>query len=415
MKHAVLLVLLGISLSACSNSALVAGNAVPQVGSPTVASAKAGKSFSQPLPNAYSYRILHSFGSGTDGADPEFSLVADDSGNLYGVTAAGGPENAGIVFKVDPSGNETVLHAFGRGHQHGPTSDLIRLHHDLFGAATGGGNNGGFVYRIRLDGKFQGVFHQFRRFDAAGPVGQLAIDSEGNIYGTSEQQFGSVFQLTPGGTLNVLYHFPRDIHHRERPRSGVSLDALGNLFGTVSRGGSPGRGAIFEITTTGAESTVYAFTGGPNGHLPNGHLPESPLVLDGAGNIYGTAAGRGGNDGIAYMVTPSGTETILHYFAGCCSNDGLTSGLLRLSSDGKLLGTTPSDGEYGGGTLYVISRRGFEVVHNFGGKTYQGVADGKFPSGGVIDLQGKIYGVTAAGGAYGKGALYEFVRRSASE
>ncbi|MGA8535183.1 MAG: choice-of-anchor tandem repeat GloVer-containing protein [Candidatus Tumulicola sp.] len=142
MKRAVLLVLLGISLSACSNRALVAGNSIPQVGSSAIASARAGKSLSQPLPNAYSYRILHSFGSGTDGADPEFNLVADDSGNFYGVTAAGGPKNAGIVFKVDPSGNEMVLHAFGLGHQHGPTSGLIRSHHDLFGAATGGGNKG---------------------------------------------------------------------------------------------------------------------------------------------------------------------------------------------------------------------------------------------------------------------------------
>ncbi|MGA8535184.1 MAG: choice-of-anchor tandem repeat GloVer-containing protein, partial [Candidatus Tumulicola sp.] len=243
----------------------------------------------------------------------------------------------------------------------------------------------------------------------AGPGGQLAIDPEGNIYGTSERQYGSVFQVTPEDTLNVLYHFPRDVHRRksrQQPRGGVSLDALGNVFGTVSHSGSMSRGAIFKITTTDVESTVYSFTGGPSGRLP-----ESPLVLDGAGNIYGTAAGQSDNDGIAYMVTPSETETILHSFGGCC-NDGLTSGVLRLSSNGKLLGTTPLGGEYGGGTLYVISQRGFAVVHNFGGKTYQGVADGKFPSGGVIDLQGKIYGVTAAGGTYGKGALYEFVRRS---
>jgi uncharacterized repeat protein (TIGR03803 family) len=316
---------------------------------------------------------LHSFMGAPDGARPLAGLVRDASGNLYGTTELGGAACAsqfgcGTVFKIDSSGTETVLYSF-----------------------TGGADGG-------------------------TPMAGLLRDPAGNLYGTtyyggdlscnSGTGCGIVFQLSSAGVETVLYSFHGGTDG-ELPAAGLVRDPAGNFYGTTLLGGTFGSGTVFELGKAGKEKVLYAFTGGADGSLP-----LATLVLDAAGNLYGTTQlGGAYGAGTVFEVGPAGSEQVLHSFAG--GSDGIYpfAGVV-MDSAGNLYGTTFSGGgeglcEDGCGTVFELSADGSEtILHSFTGHS-----DGGYPRAALIlDAAGNLYGTAEIGGALGYGDVFMLKR-----
>ena len=248
--------------------------------------------------------VLFSFPAGS--SDPYTGLVQGSDGNFYGTTGAGGTSDDGTVFKITPSGTETVLHAFAKSGSDGET-----------------------------------------------PYAGLIQGSDGNFYGTTyfggANGLGTVFKVTPSGTETVLYSFGAG-NDGEHPYAGVTQGSDGNFYGTTYQGGTSGLGAVFKITPSGTETILHSFAGGSDGANP-----EAGLILGSDGNFYGdTLQGGASGLGTVFEITPSGTETVLHAFAG--SSDGANpSANLVQGSDGNLYGSTDAGGTKGYGTFFKVA------------------------------------------------------------
>ena len=293
--------------------------------------------------------VVYSFTGGSDGAAPSGGLVMDASGNLYGMTNGGGASGGkGTVFMITPEGHESVVHSFGTGTDGAsPFADLVLdASGNLYGTTSGGGENKkGTVFMITPNGH-ESVVHSFAGGpdDGATPVAGLVLDASGNLYGTTgvggANNKGTVFKINPNtGAYNVLHSFGSSSDGIQ-PMGRLLLDASGNLYGTTVSGGAKNYGTVFKFTPGVGESVVYSFTGGSDGAYP-----FAGLVLDANGNLYGTTYGGGANDkGTVFMITPNGHESILHSFAGGPDDGATPSGELVSDASGNLYGTT-----YGGG------------------------------------------------------------------
>jgi uncharacterized repeat protein (TIGR03803 family) len=265
--------------------------------------------------------VLHSFTGGADGGSPEDeSLIWDGMGNLYGTTAGGGTQSDGTVFKVDPAGNESVLYSF-RGGADGfsPYSGLVRdTAGNLYGTTLGGGRYGvGTIYKVNLEGDETTLYTFTGGADGAYPVGGVTLDSTGDIYGTADSGgdascfapygCGTVFKLDTSGNFTALHIFTGGADGIE-PLAGVTLDAMGNIYGTTAHGGSgpcnlssgaPDCGIIFRVDNAGVETVLYNFS------RPGGVFPSSVLIPDSDGNLYGTTReGGDANYGTVFRFTP---------------------------------------------------------------------------------------------------------------
>ena len=265
--------------------------------------------------------VLYSFtGPPCDGSFPDAALVTDKAGNLYGTTQFGGSSDLGTVFKIDPSGTETVLHSFTGPPSDGrdPTGLLIDAAGNLYGTGGGGSSSRGTVFKVEPSGT-ESVLYSFEGSrDGGFPNGPLVMDTAGNLYGTTNEggslDNGTVFKLDSSGTESVLYSF-KDVPDGKFPPAGIIRDSAGNLFGTTFEGGSAtdcfggpilGCGTIFELDSSGSESVLHRFVGSDGG------FPNGPLVMDTAGNLYGTTIQSGtvanpGGAGVVFKLTPSVT------------------------------------------------------------------------------------------------------------
>jgi uncharacterized repeat protein (TIGR03803 family) len=216
--------------------------------------------------------LMYSFKGAPDGALPQGQLVVDSKGNFYGVTAAGGTGIAsfckagcGTVFKITPSGTESVLYSFQ-------------------GGADGGAPAGGSY---------------------------LVLDPQGNLYGattaggtattTCTDGCGVVFKVTPGSGESVLHAFQGGTSDGFFAYSGLLRDGQGNLYGTTPEGGAHGTGTLYRVTPSGSETILYNFPGGAG----DGDLPFAGLTSDGKGGAYGTTLGGGRfSGGTVYHIAP---------------------------------------------------------------------------------------------------------------
>ena len=250
------------------------------------------------------YQLLYSF-SGPDGASPYApNVIRDAAGNIYGTTASGGTSDMGVVFKLDPAGNETVLHSFSGPDGSLPTAGLI---HDadgnLYGTTIGGGAfGGGMVFKLDSSGN-QTILNSFSGSDGSGPTTSLIADARGNFYGTTEGGgafgYGTVYQLDPAGTLTVLHSYDPNADGVE-PFGRLVHDNYGNLWGTTETQGPLGWGAIYRLDRKG-NITVYGF---PDPTI--GAYPFAGMIRDSQGNLYGgtTGGGAGVGWGTVYKIIP---------------------------------------------------------------------------------------------------------------
>ncbi len=348
---------------------------------------------------------LYNFPAMADGANPVAGLTRDSAGNLYGTTGAGGASNGGLVFKVDAAGRETILHTFAYQFLTGPdggdpTSGVtLDSAGNLYGTTyLGGINNCGIIYKLDLTGQ-ETILHNFEGTDGNQPYGGVTLDSSGNLYGTvleSASTGGAVYELDTSGQLTLLYSFTGGADG-SRPYAGVIRDAAGNLYGTTLVGGS-GQGVVYKITMAGAETVLHTFTGGYDGGQP-----YAGLIRDPTGNFYGTTSAGGQGYGVVYKLTPAGQETVLYTFRDVADGGQPRAGLIR-DAAGNLYGTTTLGGTSAKGVVFELSASGqYTVLYSF-----TGGADGALPYGGVIrDAAGNLYGTTDAGGKENTGVVFK--------
>jgi uncharacterized repeat protein (TIGR03803 family) len=350
-------------------------------------------------------RVLHSFAPPPHGALPDAGVIRDSRGNLYGTTVQGGAANKGVVYKLDPSGHETVLHTFTGGTDGGfPKAGVIRdAAGNLYGTTYQGGAKGfGAVYKLDKSGK-ETVLHSFKGgADGANPYAGVIRDSRGNLYGTTSQggtsNAGVVYKMHKSGKETVLHTFTGKADGGF-PRARVIRDAAGNVYGTTISGGTSSNGVVYMLDKSGKETVLYNFTGGADGGDP-----QAGVIRDAAGNLYGTTSQGGASGvGVVYKLDPAGHESVLYSFCPqtqFCSDGAYPyAGVIR-DSAGNLYGTTQVGGDdacpgfVGCGVVYKLDAAGHEtVLHAF---TY---ADGFIPNAGVIrDSAGNLYGTTNSGG-----------------
>ena len=346
--------------------------------------------------------VLYSFGGGADGSYPS-GVIGDSAGNFYGTTYEGGTPGGGTVYELDAAGHKTVLYSFtAAADGFGPSGGLIRdSAGNLYGTTgLGGTAESGVVYELDATGHYTVLYRFTGGADGGGPTTGVIRDLAGNLYGTAlggTSDSGVVFKLDTTGHFTVLYTFTGGADG-DSPSSGVIRDSAGNFYGTTSRGGASGQGVVYKLDTAGHETVLYSFTGGVDGGSP-----QNSLTSDSAGNLYGTTySGGAANMGVVYKLDTAGQETVLHSFRGGADGGTPEAGVIR-DSAGNLYGTASIGGKGGVGTVYQLDASGQETVLY----SFPGVADGAFPYAGAIgDSAGNLYGTTISGGAWTEGAVY---------
>jgi uncharacterized repeat protein (TIGR03803 family) len=376
-------------------------------------------------PAAPAYIVLYSFaGYPTDGSFPTAGLLRDASGNLYGTTARGGPSGVclnpngcGRVFKLSPTGTETVLHSFTGGADGSqPLAGLVPdAAGNLYGTASQGGTSGaGVVFKVTPTGTATVLYSFTGGADGGGPLAGLVRDVAGNLYGTTQyggsstacqDGCGTVFELSSTGTETVLHSFVGNPTDGWQPLAGLVRDAAGNLYGTTSQGGTGTcqggacffPGVVFKLSPSGTETVLYNFKGGADGNFPSAGLIQDP-----AGNLYGTTTFGGATSascpngcGVVFKLSPCGSGfKVLYSFTGGAEGSEPQAGLVR-DGAGNLYGTTVSGGASGVGVVFKLTPTGtYKVLHSF-----TGGADGAYPYGGLVqDGAGNLYGTTKSGG-----------------
>ncbi|HEV2381540.1 MAG TPA: choice-of-anchor tandem repeat GloVer-containing protein [Terriglobia bacterium] len=329
--------------------------------------------------------VLYSFTGGSDGANPNGALVRDAAGDLYGTASGGGnldgvcaPSGCGVVFKLQP-GRETVLYTFSGGTDGGgPWSGLIRdASGNLYGTATYGGASGaclggcGAVFKVDASGN-ETVLHNFSGApDGETPYAGLVMDSAGNLYGITYvggvsggcggYGCGIVFELDSLGNESILYTFTGGADGGNPLYGALVLDASGDVYGTATHGGATagacvgfGCGVVFKVDPSGNETVLYTFTGGSDGAHPAGGV-----IWGGSSNLYGLA-GAGGDlngcgslgCGVAFRLSLAGKEKVLYSFTD--SSDGGQPGGGLFPYKGYLYGTTPGGGMYLSGVAFKL-------------------------------------------------------------
>lgn len=285
------------------------------------------------------------------------------------------------------------------------------------------------------------ILHSFSNNGGENPAQGLIFDSTGNLYGTTEKggqyDAGTVFELSPNGsggwTQTVLHQFGSGNDGQNPSGGSLLMDSAGNLYGTTFHGGTSlcglgtpvGCGTVFELIKNSdgrwMEKVIYDFYGGVKKLGPKGYRPYGGLVMDSAGNLYGTTYYGGaygapeGNGGVVFELSPAGdgrwTEQVLWSFGGYVDDGIFPFGTLVFDSAGNLYGTTASGGgSSAGGIAFELSpgasgwTEAILFQFDLGGDS----STGNSPWAGVIfDSKGNLYGTTSFGGAQFMGDVFE--------
>jgi uncharacterized repeat protein (TIGR03803 family) len=304
------------------------------------------------ITNNSTVTTLYSFTGGDDGANPIAGLFQGSDSNFYGMTTRGGANNTGTVFQITSAGTLTTLYSFT------------------------GGADGGY------------------------PLGGVIQGSDGNLYGTTSQgganSSGTVFQITTAGVLTTLYSFPGGTNGAF-PQAGLVQGADGNYYGTTSIGGSNTYGTVFSITPSGTLTTFYQF------NKSDGRYPAAALIQSAYGYFFGTTRlGGDRGDGTAFKVSSAGTFTTLFNFGG---GDGRRpSSSLFQGKDSFFYGTTFLGG-YDYGTLFQMDSNGvLRTMFNFLGDVNGGIPYAALVQG----ADQSFYGTTGYGGPGLRGTVFRF-------
>jgi uncharacterized repeat protein (TIGR03803 family) len=361
---------------------------------------------------------IHLFTGLPDGAQPYAGLL-NVNGVLYGTTYAGGANNLGTVFSVTPSGNVTIVHSFGTATDGiYPYAKLIAVNGTLYGTTSQGGTIGhGTVFSIDSSGT-ETVIYNFGTSqvdDGAQPMADVLYD-KGALYGTTRvggsDGEGTVFKLQltgkQAGTESVVYSF-QDGNDGAQP-TGALILYKNAFYGTTDTGGANLAGTVFKVTAKGAETVLHAFTGAADGLQPLGALVET------GGTLYGTTNEGGVNNkicplkcGTVFSITAAGKFKTIHRFNYTAkAGDGFNPQSGLIVENGVLYGTTANSGPQGAGSVFSITPAGAEsVVFVFPDDNNTPPGSPVQPIGGVVDVNGTLYGTTLANtGEGGAGTVF---------
>jgi uncharacterized repeat protein (TIGR03803 family) len=360
--------------------------------------------------------VLYSFMGNGDGADPTTGLIEGKDGSLYGTTGAGGSANGfgGTFFKITTAGALSVLHSFENGSVtdgSGPSGVIQGTDGNFYGVTTYGGATGnGTVFKITPTGT-ETILYSFVNGlgDGFNPSGNLIQATDGNLYGTASgggaNGNGAIFKITLSGQENILYSFNASANDGYSPSSGVIQASDGNLYGTTPGNGAninTSFGAVFKVTLSGQESLVYTFQGLS---ASDGQVPEAGLIQGVDGNFYGTTSeGGSGISGTVFKLTPGGVETVLSNFNAGVNGYSPNASLFQ-ASDGNLYGINTLGGVHADGTVFQVTPQGVtNLVYAFGASS----GDGQESQANLIQASdGNFYGMTRGGGAYGYGTIFK--------
>ncbi len=395
---------------------------------------------------AVTEKVLYSFLGSPDAISPTGDLVADPAGNLYGMTYRGGHGSCdcGAIYELSPpttagdAWTETVLYSFKGGASDGeyPLGGLILdKSGNLYGAANMGGLDGfGTIFELSPPtipgGNWtETILWAFDYTRGGFPAGNLVMDVDGNLYGTTQKggvllrvdrPGGVAFELvapkTSGGAWSerILHRFGTARNDGIHPSAGLLLRD-GVLYGTTVFGGTNGQGTVFQLVRQPGrwtETILHNFTGG------DGKNPAAALIADTAGNLYGAAEGGGGTAcgcGVIYELSPPSVagnpwqEATLYTFTAHGDGELPVAALLR-DSLGNLYGTS-SSGHNNGGAVFKLKPPAvsggvwtFVFLHDF-----KVAGDGGDAISALTRFNGILYGATAGGGAGFGGTVYSIV------
>ncbi len=386
-----------------------------------------------PSAQAQTYSVLYSFAGGNDGANPLAGLTMDSSGNLYGAAFNAGAHGFGTVYQLAPNGSNwtfSTLYSF-RGYYDSDGAEpesrpVFGPNGALYGTTNLGGfgqgciawyNGCGTVYSLTNNAGTwnESVLFQFGTANGGYPAyGDVVFDQSGNLYGTSPNS-GNYYN-------GVAYEFARDANWAEgllfdfqampdgsMPLNGPILDPAGNLYGTTSAGGANGYGTVYELSPSASglsETTLYDFT-----NESDGGAPTSNVVMDRAGNIYGTTqtgGTYGGGTVFRLRRNPAGTWTLSSIYEFRSPTLAGSNRTLTIDSAGNLYGTTSADTVNQWGSVFKLrpvsaTSWAYTAMHNF-----SGASDGGTPWGRLaLDSAGNLYGTAELGGTNNCGVVFK--------
>ena len=341
--------------------------------------------------HAQTYTDIHDFLS-TEGAPYALQAIAQGrDGNIYGTLPNGGSANSGTVFKATPSGAVTIIYSFDGTTGAVPYGGLtLGSDGSFYGTTYGGGANSlGTVFKITSAGN-PTFLHSFNGSDGTQPYFPPIEGKDGNFYGTTYGGFA--YKISSTGNFKLLTNALGGARS-----SPITQASDGNFYGATDSGGTGGCGTIFRMSTSGAVKVIYNFDGTHGCASPF----IQPLVQGPDGFLYGTAFGGGTfGSGVVFKVSTGGVLKVLHNIDFNKDGNGPEAGLV-LATDGNFYGATYNYGA-GYGTLFQITRTGsFKVVYSF--DDTHGAND-ETPA--IQHTNGKIYGLTNAGGSNGAGVLF---------
>jgi uncharacterized repeat protein (TIGR03803 family) len=372
--------------------------------------------------HAQTFSVLYNFNASTSdplGLVSPGTLAQGQNGNIYTTSVSGGAfvsgEGAnGTVFDMTPGGILSELYSFeviqgvpaiGCNPYSGAT---LGTDGNVYGTTVSCGTVGyGTVFVITPSGSLAALYNFTGGSDGGNPYAAPIQGADGNYYGTTScggaqacpGGYGTVYKVTPSGTFTTLYQF--DLSHGYGPVAPLVQGTDGNFYGTTESGGiSSTDGVVFKITSSGKLTVLYNFDG------THGRNPLAPLIQGVDGNLYGTTE-QGGSKGygVIFKMTTSGKLTVLHNFNISTLDGGNPVAGLVQATDNNFYGVAEEGGEFGGGIIFRVGPTGgssYSVRYHLNGAT-----DGTIPEVTLLQhTNGLLYGLSDGGGTYGVGTFF---------
>jgi uncharacterized repeat protein (TIGR03803 family) len=285
--------------------------------------------------------VLHRFG-GADGAWPIGGLTLGRNGRFYGTTTIGGAINCGTIFEMTPDGIVKTLYAFTGCAGFPPSAPIQSLYGDFYGTTT----NPSTVYKIDSSGDFT-LLHTVVPVEGEWPYAPLVQATNYWFYGTtfdaSHYDYGSIFRFNDRGDFEVLFSF--DFPYGRNPQAGLIQANDGNFYGVTLWGGAHDLGVVFKMTPSNQFTVLHSFTGGSDGSHPGVGLVQAT-----DGYLYGaTGSGGASGGGVLFRISTSGDFTVLHNFE---TSTGVGPVALIQHTNGFLYGDTNSGGANSQGVFF---------------------------------------------------------------
>ncbi len=350
------------------------------------------------------------FFNGINGTAPEAGMVFDGKGDLFGTTFLGGAFGQGTVFEVVAgSGAITTVASFNGTNGANPQADLIiDGQNNLYGTTANGGASGvGTVFQVTAGSNAISPIASFNGLNGANPHGRLVRDLNGNLFGTARNGglgFGTVFEVAVGTNVITPLAAFDNTTTGANPETGLVLDGQGDLFGTASSGGANSDGTVFEVVAGSNSITPLATFDGTNGQAPYA------LVADTAGDLFGiTQLGGAYSVGTVFEVAASSTGIDLLASFNYTDGSSPQAGIF-LDTSGDLFGTASLGGDNGYGTVFEFTPGSGGLINTLA--SFNGTNGANPYSHLTVDSQGNIFGTTHNGGTSNLGTIFEITAGS---